>query len=284
MTLLLIAIYNFLFFFKFFFKNNLKFLKKILKKKDIFFKKRVNLKVLISKRTTTILRRKKQQQNKRKNEKGGFFFKKFFFKTLYNCRLNFKKYFFLKTKVRQKKITKLISQKTDYKCTSNNTFENTIVNILLRGGFFFFYKDATLFIKSGMVYVNNIIIGNVNFNTNTGDCVQIPVHNAYYKYYKLCKKFFKKKIKLIKYNSWKFFKQKEKQKKKKIKLKKRKFPKFLFLFFLFKLNTPKHLEVDFLTLTIFILKKGNRTEGQSYFINKLFSFKFLPLYNYKKIN
>jgi hypothetical protein len=37
--------------------------------------------------------------------------------------------------------------------------------------------------------------------------------------------------------------------------KKRKSPKYLFLFFLFKVNTPKFLEVDYFSLSIILLKK-----------------------------
>jgi hypothetical protein len=66
--------------------------------------------------------------------------------------------------------------------------------------------------------------------------------------------------------------------------KKRKSPKYLFLFFLFKVNTPKFLEVDYFSLSIILLKKQDAFVFSSFYLNKLFSFKLFSLYNFKKIN
>ncbi len=83
---------------------------------------------------------------------------------------------------------------------------------------------------------------------------------------------------------WRFFKQKFFKKKHNLKIKKKKIPKYLYLFYLYKLNVPKTLEVDFLTLSVFILKKENIFLQSSYYLNKPFSFKLFSLYNFKKIN
>jgi hypothetical protein len=67
-------------------------------------------------------------------------------------------------------------------------------------------------------------------------------------------------------------------------LKKRKSPKYLNLLFLFKVNTPKFLEIDYLTLTIFLICKKLNFYFNNFYFNKFFSFKFFSLYNFKKIN
>jgi len=84
----------------------------------------------------------------------------------------------------------------------------------------------------------------------------------------------------LRYNAWRFFK----QKKVSTKQKKRKFPKFYFLLFLFKLETPKYLEVDYTTLTVFLIKLQGSQLFHSYYLGKYFSLKFFNLYNFKKIN
>lgn len=260
---------------------------KLNKKKNLFFKKKDSKKVLISKRLSIVLKKRKKirQFKMKKIDKGNFFFKKFFFKTLLRNRKFFKGFFFLNTKVRQSKITKLISSNS--KCIStckNTTHEYSLLNILLRGHFFFFLKDVTNFLKKGFVYLNGSTIKNYNIVVNEGDCVQLTICKKYYKYLQFSRKILKKKINIFRFNSWKFFKQRFFKKKQNLKFKKRKNPNFLYLFYLYKLNVPRYLEVDYLTLTIFFIKKQNIYIQSSYYLNKLFSFKLFSLYNFKKIN
>ena len=133
-----------------------------------------------------------------------------------------------------------------------------------------------------MVYVNGYIYKNPHTNLNQGDCIQLTLCRTFYSYLYFCKKFFKKKASIFRFNSWKFFKKKFLQKKTFLKTKKRKNPKYLNFFFLFRLNIPKFFEVDYLTLTIFFIKKYSLSE--SYYLNKTFSYKLFSLYNFKKLN
>jgi hypothetical protein len=96
--------------------------------------------------------------------------------------------------------------------------------------------------------------------------------------------FLKKKIALFRHHSWKFFKQKYFKIQDNLRPKKRKSPKYLLFFFLFKVNTPKFLEVDYFSLSIILLKKQDAFVFSSFYLNKLFSFKLFSLYNFKKIN
>ena len=258
------------------------------KKKNLFFKKKYNNKILISKRLTVVCRKKslpvKYKKIRFRKDVGNFFFKKFFFKTLLKGRKFLKTFFFYNAKLRQKKLTKTIYLNTKKIFSTNESYENTLLNVLLRIHFFFFYSDVFFFLKKGFVFVNSIKLVNPNILLEGGDCIQLPVTKLYLLYLKFCKKFFKKKISLFKYNSWKFFKNKIIKRKKKIKFKKRKSPKFVQAFFLFKFNVPKFLEIDYFSSTIFFFTKLSTFLNNSYYLNKLFSFKMFNLYNFKKIN
>jgi len=267
------------------FKNTI--LKKLCKRKTLFFKKKYNKKVLVTKRLIIFLRETRNKFNfrfrRRKRFQSNFFLKKFFLKSLYKNRNLFRIFFLLNKKTRQKKITKIIFRKSK-KFFKNNTYEYSIINILLRSHFFYFIKDAFIFLKSNLIFLNGIVCKNYDFFVNIGDRIQLEVHSSFYKYLMFCRKFFKKKIALIRYNAWRFFKQKYYQKRKYFRLKKRKNPKYYLFFFLFKLNIPKYLEVDFLILTSIILKRVDISLQTTYFVKKLFSYKLFSLYNFKKIN
>lgn len=259
-------------------------IRNIFKKKNLFFKKKNYKNILISKRLTIVLKKRKKIKlfKPKKIDKGNFFLKKFFFKILLKNRKFFKSFFYLSKEVRQKKITKILLKNT--KNTRNNSYEYTLLNILLRSNLFLFLRDVNSYIRSGLVYVNNKVTYNYNCILNEGDCVQLVLCKSTYKYLLFSKKLLKKKLSLYRFNLWRFFKQKYFKKKQQLRPKKRKTPKYLYIFFLFKLNIPKTIEIDFLTLTLFLLKKESCFLQSSYYLNKPFSFKLFSLYNFKKIN
>lgn len=269
--------------------QNLQFLeknsKKIFKKKNLFFKKKFNKTNLFSKRTSILLKKRKKIRfikKKRKVNNGNFFFKKFFFKTLLQNRKFLKNFFYLNKRTRQSKLTRLISNSNKTNTCKNITQHNNIVNLLLRSHFFFFINDASSAVRSGFILLNGLTIFNTNTLLKEGDCLQSTVSKSYLNYLYFCKRFFKKKSAIFRFNSWKFFK--KKFFKKNVVRNKKKHPKFLPLFFLFKMNVYRFLEVDFMTLTIFFIKKINDYKLFTYYIDKVFSFKLFSLYNFKKIN
>ena len=269
----------------FFFKKN-KLLKKILIKKNLFFKKYYDTKILVSRRLINILRKNKKTKffkKRRKNNNNHFFLKKFLVKTLLKSRVLLKNIFSLNKKTRQKRLTKILYRKSKG-LVRNNTMEYSIYNIILRGHFFFFLNDAVTYIKAGFVYLNGSVYNNHTFCVNKGDILQIRINLPYFKYFKYCKKFFKKKMKLIRLNAFKFWKKKYFAKKRKVKVKPRRYPYYYLFFFIYKLNVPRYLEVDYTILSIIILKKFDISLNTTFFLNKLFSYKLFNLYNYKKIN
>ena len=258
------------------FKKKILFFKKknlFFKKKNLFFKKKYNYKVLTSKRLLIALKKKKQLKKKNKlfKNNGNFFYKKFFFKTLIHCRKSLGFSFFSFLKIRQKKLTKKIQNKTRVFFSRNFTHDYNLLNVLLKGNLFLFPKDATLYIKSNNVYVNGIVSNDLTNLLNIGDCIQIKVFNFYYVYSIFFRRFLKQKIVVFKKSAWLFFKKNFLKKTIKKKFKKRKNPKFLCLLYLYKFNNPQYIEVDFITLSITLLRKLDLKKHKTYFLNKNFS-------------
>lgn len=264
---------------------NKKHLIKINDKKNLFFKKKYNTKVLVSKRLSFVLRKRKNFKNfkVRKLDKGNFFFKKFFFKILLKSRKSLRRFFFFNKKTRQRKITKHVFKNQGFS-TRNNSYEFTLFNILLRSHFCVFLGDVIPLIKNNFVYLNGSVVTQVDLIILQHDCIQLKIISPIYKYIQFCKKNLKKKISLFRFNSWKFFKQKFFKQQQQLKTQKRKTPKYLYLFFLFRLDVPKYLEVDYFTLSVYLLSTIDSSVFRTYYFNKLFSYKLFSLYNFKKVN
>lgn len=273
----------------FFFKTiiNNKILKKFNKKKNLFFKKKYRLKTLISRRLFIVLKKRRKfiLNRSKKVNRGNFFFKKFFFKTLIKNRKFLKSFFFFTTKIRQKKISKKISKNVFKKTLSKNiNYEYTVLNIALRSHICISLSDIYLLFKKNFFFLNGIIVNTTDMVMKDGDCLQLKITKSLYKYILRLKKSLKKKIAIIRFNSWKYFKHKYFKQQQQLKPKKRKIPRHIYMFYLFKLNTPKFLEIDYFSLSTFLLKKKPIFFFSSYYLNKLFSFKLFSLYNFKKIN
>ena len=172
----------------------------IFNKKTLFFKKSVTKKVLISKRLSVVLK-KKTKVLRKKNELGSFFFKKFFFKTLIKSRKTLRHLFFLKPRTRQSKITKTIIDIDNFSVPQNRFFEYSLFNILLRSYFFFFVAYINYVLCKNYIRVNNKIAYKYNQVLGLGDCIQLPLTTNYFRFFKKCKRFFKAKIKLLRYNA-----------------------------------------------------------------------------------
>jgi len=61
-----------------------------------------------------------------------------------------------------------------------------------------FILDCKFFIKKGFIFVNGNVIRDPLFNLKIGDRIQMASLKRYYFYIKLNKKFFDKKIKIMK--------------------------------------------------------------------------------------
>jgi len=254
--------------------------KKINKKKNFFFKKKFNIRVLSSRRLRHVLKKKVRFYRTYDNK---FFFKKFFFKTLLKNRRFLMRFFFKKNKMRQVTLTKKLFKLSKNLSNGSNFINSigfTVINILLRANLFFFLKDLNFFFNSKKVFLNSTPVLNKDILLFVGDCLQIPVSTKYFVYLRYFKGYFRKKLAEYKKDSWKFFKKKFLKRRFHIK---RKLPRYLDFFFLYKLNIPRFLEVDYLTMTIFLLKSSDCWLSDVFYY-KQFNKIFFPLYNWKKIN
>lgn len=251
------------------------FLKKLNKRKVFFFKKKFNIRVLSSRRLRHVLKKKVRV---RRHGSGRFFLKKFFFKTLLKSRKFLRDFFFNKSRMRQNVLTKklhLLNRNASGGSSFINLTEMTAVNILLRSNLFFFRKDILFFLQTKQVFLNSVPVYKKDTIVSVGDCLQIPISIRYYMYIRYFRKYFKKRLAEYKKDSWKFFKKKFLKGKFHIK---RKLPRYLDFFFSYKLNIPKYLEVDYLTLTVFLLN-NRKIDANNIFYYKQFNKTFFPLYN-----
>jgi len=266
--------YRVFIFFKFF-KNSLSKKLKFLtffKKKNIFFKgnERMNKKIKNKLLSIKGKSRKKPEKfgsiNREKllsfldHKKKKSFYKlspklyTFFFKTDFSLKLkknvNFLKIFFLRNRALRKKIRNFFKNISQNSNVFFKNFDSILYLTLIKAHFIFFCLDAKFFLKKGLVFVNGVVEKNHMVVLNCGDRVQLPFSKFYFIYIKCCKKFFKKKLKYIRYKRWKNF-VKNRSMYKFIRWN----PNFLKRFISFKIDIPFCFEVDFLTLTFIVLKK-----------------------------
>ena len=274
-------------FYRFFFKIKESFLAKMLKernfKKNLFFKKKHKTKVLASKRFSFFLKKKnflKKFFKKKKKDNGNFFFKKFFFKNILKNRNFLKNFYLKKKKIRQIKLTKTL-YKISKQINNTRLYECGVNILLLKVGYFYFLNDTNRFIKSVGIYINGVCIKNPSTHLVVGDCIQMRFCQHTYVYLKFCKKFLKKKIKKIKFLSWRFLKKKFF---KKVKSKRRRDSSYIYIFLFFRFNLPRFVEIDISMFCIFILNCNKSSKQQTYINKKSFTNSLFSFYNYKKIN
>jgi len=127
----------------------------------------------------------------------------FFFKTDFSLKLkknvNFLKIFFLRNKVLRKKIRNFFKNISQNSNIFFKNFDSILYLTLIKAHFIFFCLDARFFLKKGLVFVNGVVEKNHMTVLNCGDRVQLPFSKFYFIYIKCCKKFFKKKLKYIRY-------------------------------------------------------------------------------------
>jgi len=198
------------------------------------------------------------------------------FKTIYNNRKTFK-LFFLKKFSKQRKVTSLLTNIVKKKHNILKIFNNYLFILLLRSHFFFFYTDVNFFLKKNFVFVNGSVVTNKFFEVQVGDCIQIVKSDYYYDYISNINRFFKVKMKKLKYRRWKCV-----QRKKDTGLFfKNWLPNFLDKFSFYRTELPKFLEIDFFSLSIIYLYNTNNFLNSDVLMLKLFNTYLLKLYNWR---
>lgn len=127
-----------------------------------------------------------------------FRLKEHFFKKI-KLNINTLKALFLKKNIRKKKLIQFfqfLNKNKQFNKTSLQT--NVFINLYI-SQLFFHKDDINFFLKKGLIYLNGKTLTNKLYNLQPGDRVQLVYSQVYYLYVKKIFKFFKKRIKYIRY-------------------------------------------------------------------------------------
>jgi len=157
----------------------------------------------------------------------------------------------------------------------------SLKNILVRSRFFFDWTTNNFFLKNGLIFINGYCCYNENLQLYAGDFLQMPVNVKYYVLYKwLAHNISKKKIKI-----------KVKTKKKlaviisdEDKIKSRTYPKWLLTNRNIVDDTAKFLEIDFFSLSIFIIYEPFSWYDLNPYSTNWTRYSVINMYSWKYIN
>ena len=197
-----------------------------------------------------------------------------------NARSTFLQNFNLKKKT-QYKLTKYLSKfKKLVKYNLLLNLEMRLVNILLKSRIVFDLQLANKFILNGLIFINGLNCFNPNIQTYKGDFIQIITHNKYYILFKwLFSWYLKKKTKLkIKTRRKFLFFPSETPKTRSFKL-----PNWILYNKSLVSDISKYLEVDYFTLSIFIIYEPILWSELNFFNYVGIKFNILNMYNWKYI-
>jgi hypothetical protein len=196
------------------------------------------------------------------------------------ARQSFKKIFHLNFKY-QHKLTKYILMFNKISgFTLLKKFELNILNILIRSRFFLNFNVIQTFINNNFIWINGFQVNNIHFQLYLNDFIQINISWKYFIYFKWLLNLSKLKFNKInwKYNI-KLFNLKYRIKK----FKMIKAPKWIESNIYLYLDIPNYLEVDFLSLSIYIIYEPYNNKDINNLYLQFFSFNIMNLYNWKYI-
>lgn len=200
-------------------------------------------------------------------------------KTILENRKILKKVVFLNT-VRSYTLNKFISFFGKKKIWNNIiSFEFRLINILLNSGLVKSYNDVIILLKLNLVCVNKYIMHNMYHTLAKGDLIELTYTKIYYIYLLKFKYICEKNILKIRNKIWLKFKNKHT-------LTEKNENNILNIYlnnWLLKYNIPNYLEVDYFTLTVFIVSNLKNINETSFFFRRFFALYLFRLYNWKWI-
>jgi len=186
--------------------------------------------------------------------------------------------FFFMSNYRQNKLTKFFSKnlnKSVNKCIVG--FEFSVVNLLIKSKFVLTHSDAIFLIKNNLVYVNGVVCNNIFKQLVAYDTITLVFTAKYYYFFKTV---FNSKLKLssfLSYRLWRynrfrsnFYKQSPSS-----------LPVWINKMSHFYFDVPLYLEIDYTTLSLFLLKTDCT---QPLFFSKFMNIFLFRLYNWKYLN
>ena len=272
-----------------FFKKSTKFRRTkdivLWKKKTSFFKKNNKLELSFLKRVYMFKFKKSVLNKSPRRRRRKHMFSKFIdlhkrtnLIWYYNRRF-FKK--FLKVpSIRQLNLSRFFS--SFIKSSPHNFirfWDDSLLNLSLITRLVPSFKEAAFLAESGLIFINGIQQWKHNSVVRLGDVVQIGISDIFYKFYRWNIHFKQRLFKRVGYHLWllnrfrfNFYKQSTKR-----------IPEFIDNIMFFYEDTPRFLELDFLTLTFIVILRKNRFRFFNFFFKKVTALNMMRLYNWKYI-
>jgi ribosomal protein S4 len=179
---------------------------------------------------------------------------------------------------KQNRITPRINNFIKFKIKNSiQFFESTITNILLLSKFVFNSRQAYLFVKGGLVYLNGALVFKPDLKIKQGDNIQLLLSIRYLRYYS---EYFNKLTNFSQKYHNKFLKNVDSPLDKKLRRNKSKLVSDLISF---RRGIPVYLEVDFLTFSCYVVYTpfnfyyiSNKSFNlYNFYLNRLYNWKFL---------
>jgi len=186
------------------------------KKSNVFFKTSITSNKVLKKRPLKVtpkrlrIRGKKkfnmynlslQKKDKKKtsmNKLKFFRLKNNYYKKV-GLSVKFLKSLFLKKNIKKKHLMYFFKNMEVMQRKDKTSIHKTIYLTLLQSHMFFSFEDTKFFLKKGLVYVNTKPIINPMYVLSVGDKVQLTFSKKYFLYTNKVYKFFRKKLKYIRY-------------------------------------------------------------------------------------
>lgn len=199
---------------------------------------------------------------------------------VFTTNRNLFKFFSNSKKTKQFQLTRLFSK--SLKKTTKVSFlekEFSLLNIIVRSKFVFTINEALFLIKNSFVFVNGFCVNDPQFLLKVSDTINIIFCKKYFFFWKTS---FNQKLRLtygVGYRLWRlnrfrnnFYKQSPTG-----------IPDWIFKISFFYEDVPSYIEIDYLTLTLMIIKYPKNYYNYNFYFTKFLSFYLLRLYNWKYV-
>lgn len=158
-------------------------------------------------------------------------------------------------------------------------FEYKLINLLTRSLFFFNYKDCLWFLKNGYITINGVVEYNQKRLLKPFEIVNVVYNNYYFFYYRFMLDNCISNIYKFNLKIWKINNNRNNIKKKN----EESYSEWLHKYIYYKNDIPKFIEVDFISMTMVLLKYTYNKNYMDYYNIKFLNLYLNRLYNWKTV-
>jgi hypothetical protein len=179
---------------------------------------------------------------------------------------------------RSYKATRVISKFSKKKLWNNIIiFEFKLINVLVNSGLIKSYTDGLTVLRLNSIFVNRAVIRNPCYTLAVGDIIELLFSKIYFIYLVKFKHICEKHIIKLRNKIWLKFAENINV----TTSNENDIIKVYLNNWLFKYNIPNYLEIDYFTLSIFIVSNLKNINDISFFFRRFFSLYLFRLYNWK---